>query len=67
MYYLHKFDKAVLWVIPEIKSTNLCKPIHEIICPFDFGKSKKERKKLQKSEYLENKKSFFDEIKKHFL
>ena len=54
MYYLNKFDKAVLWVIPEIKSTNLCKPIHEIICPFDSGKSKKERKKLQKSEYLEN-------------
>ena len=34
---------------------------------FDSGKSKKEGKKLQKSEYLENKKSFFDEIKKHFL
>ena len=31
---------------------------------FDSGKS---GKKLQKSEYLENKKSFFDEIKKHFL
>ena len=51
---------------------NLCKPIHDImkystfICPFESGKCGKE-KKLQKFEYLENDKKFFDEIKKHFL
>ena len=33
------------------------------ICPFDSGKCEKERKKLQKNEYLENKNSFLDEIK----
>ena len=33
------------------------------ICPFESGKCGKEGKKLQKFEYLENKKSFLDEIK----
>ena len=53
-------------------SANLCKPIHGImnystsICPFVSGKCGKEGKKLQKFEYLENKQSFLDEIKKHF-
>ena len=37
------------------------------ICPFEFGKCGEEGKKLQKIEYLENEKSFSDEIKKHFL
>ena len=36
------------------------------ICPFESGKSGKEEEKIQKFEYLENKKSFLDEIKKHF-
>ena len=51
---------------------NVCKPIHGItshstsICPFASGKCGKEGKKLQKFEYLENKKSFFDEIKDTF-
>ena len=36
------------------------------ICPFESGKCGKEGKKLPKFEYLENKKSFLDEIKKHF-
>ena len=36
------------------------------ICPFESGKCGKEGKKLQKFEYLENKKSFFDEIKNVF-
>ena len=51
---------------------NLCKPIHDIInystsvCPFESGKFGKEGKKLQKFEYLENKKSFLDEIKNIF-
>ena len=36
------------------------------ICPFQSGKCGKEVEKTQKSEYLENEKSFVDEIKKHF-
>ena len=40
--------------------------INYSICPFDSGKCGKERKKLQKFEYLENEKSFLDEMKKHF-
>ena len=49
-----------------------CKPIHDItnystfICPFVSGKCGKEGKKLQNFKYLENEKSFFDEIKKTF-
>ena len=48
---------------------NLCRSIHDIInystsiCPFEYGKFGKEGKKLQKFEYLENEKSFLDEIK----
>ena len=47
-------------------------PIHDIInystsmCPFESGNFGKEGKKLQKIEYLQNEKSFLDEIKKHF-
>ena len=36
------------------------------IFPFESGKCGKEDEKTQKSEYLENEKSFLDEIKKHF-
>ena len=36
------------------------------ICPFESGKRGKERKKLQKFEYLEKEKGSLDEIKKHF-
>ena len=36
------------------------------ICPFESGKRRKEGKKSQKFEYLENKKSFIDEIKNIF-
>ena len=35
-------------------------------CPFESGKRRKERKKLQKSEYLVNEKSFLGEIKNIF-
>ena len=72
IYYLTKFDDIILSsfrVIPKITSANLYKPIHDIInystsiWPFEFGKCGKEGKKLQKIEYLENKKSFLDEIK----
>ena len=56
----------------KIASANLWKPIHDIknystsICPFVCGKCGKEGEKLQKFEYLENEKSFFDEIKNTF-
>ena len=36
------------------------------ICPFESGKSGKEEGKIQKCEYLKNKKSFLDEIKNIF-
>ena len=36
------------------------------ICPFESGKCGNEGKKLQKFEYLENEKSFLDEIKNIF-
>ena len=36
------------------------------ICYFEFGKCGKEEEKLQKIEYLENEKSFLDEIKNIF-
>ena len=51
---------------------NLCKSTHDIIncftsiCLFESGKCGKEMKKSQKFEYLENKKSFLDEIKNIF-
>ena len=54
------------WVIPKITSANLCKSDDDIInystsiCPFESGKCGKEGKKF---EYLENEKSFLDEIK----
>ena len=62
------------WFLSYFKnsSANLCKLIHDIInystfiCPFESGKCGKEGKKLQKFEYLENKKSFLDEIKNIF-
>ena len=37
------------------------------ICPFESQNCGKEEEKLQKIEYLENKKNFLDEIKKHFF
>ena len=55
-------------VIPKIISAHLCEPIHDIknystsICPFLYGKCGKEGKKLQKLEYLENKKGFLGKI-----
>ena len=36
------------------------------ICPSEFGKCGKEEGKIQKFEYLENEKSFLDEIKNIF-
>ena len=37
------------------------------ICPFESGKCGKEGKKLQKIDYLENEKSFLDEMKNIFI
>ena len=60
-------------VISKIASANLCKPVHDItnystsICPFVSGKCGKEGKKLQKFEYLQKEKSFFDEKKTLFI
>ena len=75
-YYRTKFDDVIssgFWVIPKITSTNLCKPTQDIInCStfirlFESGKCEMEAKKLQKFEYLENKKSFLDEVKNVFI
>ena len=75
IYYMTKFDGIIwsdFWVIPKITSSNLCKLIHDIInyctsiCPFESGKCGKEGKKLQKFDYLKNKKNFLDEIKNIF-
>ena len=61
--------KAVFELLQKITSANSCRPIHDIInystsiCPFESGKCGKEGETLQKFEYLENEKSFFDEIK----
>ena len=71
IYYLNKLDDVMqsgFWVIPKITFSNLCKPIHDIInystsiCPFESEKYGKEGKKLQKIAYLDNEKSFLDEI-----
>ena len=75
IYDLTKFDGVIwsgFWGIPKITPSNLCKPMHGIInystsiCLFESGKSGKEEEKIQKFEYLENEKSFLDEIKDIF-
>ena len=75
MYYLTKFHGVIQsgsWVIPKITLANLYKPIHDIINystsirSFESGKRGREEEKLQKLEYLENEKSFLDEIKNIF-
>ena len=65
-YYLTKIDDVMwssFWVISKFKSTNLCKPIHDInystsICPIESEKWVKEGKNLQKCGYLEKKNLF---------
>ena len=64
--------KAVFDLFLKTPSENLCKPIYDIIDystsirPFKSGKCGNEGKKLQKFEYLENEKSFLDEMKNIF-
>ena len=73
-YYLIKFYDVIwsgLWVIPKIMFANSCKPVHDImnystfINPFESEKCWKKGKKY-KNIYLENEKSFLDEIKRIF-
>ena len=76
IYYQIKFDgikSSGFWVtIPKLTPANLFKPIHDVInystyiCSLECGKCGKEEEKLQKSEYLENEKSFLDGIKNIF-
>ena len=76
MYCVTKFDDVTqsrFGVILKITSATLCKPIYDIInystsiCPSESGKCGKEGEKSQKFEYLDNKKSFLDEIKNFFF
>ena len=72
IYYLTKFDGVIysgVWVITKITLANLYKAIHDIIhystsiCLFESRKCGKEEEKF---EYLENERSFLDEIKNIF-
>ena len=67
MYYMTKFDGVIqssFWVIPKIKSANLCKPIHDIInystsiCPFESRKCGKEGKNYKNLNILRMKRAF---------
>ena len=69
IYCLTKFDDIILNSFlgySKISSTNLCKPIHDIInhstsiCPFESGMCGKEEEELQKLEHVENQKSWLD-------
>ena len=74
IHYLTKFDdemESSFWIIARITSANLCKSINDInystsTCPFGSGTCEKQGKKFQIYEYLENEKSFLDEIKNIF-
>ena len=70
-----KFDDVMwsdFWVILKTIFANLCKSMYGIInystnfCPLESEKCGKEGKNLKKFEYLENEKSFLDEIKNIF-
>ena len=69
IYCLTKFDDVIIF---ELHQQICCKSIHDImnystyICTFESGKFGKEGKKMQKFEYLENKKCFSDETKNIF-
>ena len=76
-FFLFQTQLCIIWpslTIFELlqKFANFCKPIHHIInhstsiCPFEYGKCEKEGR-VTKNEYPQNKKSFFNETKKHFL
>ena len=80
MYYLTKFDAVIgscFWVIPKIKSVNLCKSVYSIInystfiCPFVSGKCWRKGKKITKTRIskerkeLRERKELFRWNKKH--
>ena len=65
IYYLTKFDDVIyssFWVTPKITSANL----FHLHLSFWIWKVWKGREKLQKCGFLENEKSFLDEIKFFF-
>ena len=70
IYYLTKFDDLKQFL--SYPKNYVCKFVDDTmnystsICPFESGNCGKEGKKLQKFEYLENEKSFSDEIKNIF-
>ena len=67
MYYLTKFWSYSKNFTCNFKQANSC--YHKLFhfhLPFWIWKAWKGREKIQKFEYLENKKSFLDEIKKNF-
>ena len=75
IYHLANFAAQIqsgFWVIPKITFANLCKAYHDvIIIPASAVLSNLKNPgqgegKLQKTEYLENEKSFLDEIKSIF-
>ena len=72
-----KFDDVIrsgFWVIPKLTSASLCNPIHDINIPLSFvllnleGVEKKQKNYNLNNLiiYLENEKSFLDEIKSIF-
>ena len=64
IYYLTKFDDVILSYSKNYTSQFINTNYSTVICPFESGKC---GGKLQKFEYLENEKSFLDEIKSIFL
>ena len=74
IYHVRNFDDLMqsgFQVIPKITFLNLCKPVKDVIIIPVLSvllnlETGNEGKKLQKFEYLENIKSFLDEIKNIF-
>ena len=65
--HLSNFDYFIqnyFWVIPKITFANLCKPVQSVIIipvssdPLILETDERKGKKIQKTEYLENEKSF---------
>ena len=68
------FQPCIEWtpIKKKITSATLCKQICDInystfSSPFESGKCRKETKKLQKFEYLENENSILDDTKTFFI
>ena len=73
IYRVGNFDDLMqsgVWVIAKTTFANLCKPIKQrhnyssFIWPFESGNCRRKGQKIEKkNEYLENEKTFLDEIK----